>query len=98
MRYLESLLEPKLLQADVRDGVLNVAVTGKLVEHIGRTFIKWFVQNDAKNYLEMCFSDPNHPDTRYVVHVQKYGEGTKTPHELRIEAEARVAELEAEKN
>ena len=77
----------------VRNGALNASVETEIGPVIASLVITML--GDADNYVEMRVRDPQ-TLKEYVVTALR-GEG-KTPHELRREAEARVAALTAERD
>lgn len=68
----------------------SAEMRGEAVKHVAGAMAGWLRDIDAANYGEMKLQDPT-TGQMMVVTVQRL-EG-KTPHELRLEAEAELAEL-----
>lgn len=95
-KALENLLDPKVQSMRLENGKFDVALCGEVVQRLAVIVTGWFRESGAKNYVEMTLNARDEPFERYTFTVQKRGDGAQSPHELRLTAEARVRELEAE--
>jgi hypothetical protein len=95
---VEKLRDPKLSHMRFENGRLDMALVSPVIEGLATALGGWFVDNGAKNYVEMRLHDRHETGQVYILTVQK--SGAKTPHELRTEAEnkaaAEIASLKAE--
>lgn len=96
---IDGLCDPTLKSMRLEDGRFNMELAGQCVERLALMMATWFRESGATNYVEMTVVAIDHPFESYQVYVQKQGDGAKTPHELRKEAEAErdslIAELDA---
>lgn len=92
----ERCLEPTLKWMNFEDGKLDMALAGKAVESMALMITEWFRGNGAQNYVDMTIHDVHDPAVSYSFMVQKHGDGAKTPHQLRKDAEARAEALEVQ--
>lgn len=83
--------ETLITDLNVKNG-LNMSLEGGVARLLAEAFCEQFIDSGAENYLEMSFGSTKRPDMNLVVTLQRV-EG-KTPHQFRVEAEARAKELE----
>lgn len=95
-KSLENLLDPQVRSMRLENGKLDVTLCGEVVQRLALIVTGWFRESGAKNYFEMTLNARDEPFERYTFTIQKRGDGAQSPHELRIAAEARVRELEAQ--
>lgn len=75
------------------DWHLDAELSGTAAVVIGKEIARWFKDDvGAPNYVEMKMMDP---ETREVFVLTVQRANGKTPHELRVEAEAKIAAAEA---
>jgi hypothetical protein len=98
--HLRSLLAEKLVgevlieDINIRDNGLNIQMKGGAAQLLAECFARQFIESGATNYLEVSFSSTGlMPDESLVVTLQKVS--GKTPHAFRVEAEAKLQELES---
>ncbi|MFG2276734.1 hypothetical protein ACGFNY_44125 [Streptomyces chartreusis] len=94
----KQLAETGIRSVDFRNGVhMDIASARELLAH--QVAAARAMLGDAKNYsetkLEFDVKVAESPEL-YTIVIQRHGPGVLTPHEARLKAEARVAELEAE--
>ncbi|MFD5848336.1 hypothetical protein [Streptomyces chartreusis] len=94
----KQLEETGIRSADFRNGVhMDIASARELLAH--QVAAARAMLGDAKNYsetkLEFDVKVAESPEL-YTIVIQRRGPGVLTPHEARLKAEDRVAELEAE--
>lgn len=80
-------------QAELTDlNIKNGAINLKIKTEVAILLAQWAkdVVQDAPNYVEIVLVDPDNEE-KYLVTVQKLS--GKTPHQLRMEAENKLAEL-----
>lgn len=97
---LHSLLAEKMVSEvliediNIRDNGLNIQMKGGAAQILAECFAQQFIESGATNYLEVSFaSEKLMPGESLVVTLQKVS--GKTPHRFRMEAEAKLQELES---
>jgi hypothetical protein len=99
VEMLESRGESAEVDASIRwlnteNGKIDMGLAGKAVERLALLITSWFREGGAKNYVEMTIHDVEDPAISYSFVVQKTGDGAKSAHQLRKEAEAHAQTLE----
>ena len=87
---VQFLADPKILRAQIEAGRFEAWIKdNRVLELFGWAFWELIVRNNCKNYAEVTLQGLN--GERMLVTIQRR-DGGKTPHELRLEAEARADE------
>ncbi|MEV5915785.1 hypothetical protein AB0M00_43750 [Streptomyces chartreusis] len=94
----KQLAETGIRSVDFRNGMhMDIASARELLAH--QVAAARAMLGDAKNYsetkLEFDVKVAESPEL-YTIVIQRHGPGVLTPHEARLKAEERVAQLEAE--
>jgi len=86
-KKLERIVNPPIKSLEVKDGGLSCSLDGpEMARIIATSFWDMLTENKADNYVEMTFAAPEKPLKKVIVIVRKvFG---KTPHDLRVQAEA----------
>lgn len=79
-------------EMSVNNGQLTMELEGGMCRVMAESFADQFIGSGAINYVEMSFTSKKMPGDMLVVTIQKAS--GKTPHQLRVEAESKLAELE----
>jgi hypothetical protein len=95
-RLKVELYEPLLKDMRFENGELDMRICGRAVEEIGAAFIAYVKEQGGENYVEMQFHDRDEPGAVYTVTTQR--PKGKTPHQLRAEAEERLAAMKRHLN
>jgi len=82
--------EPIIREMQIKGGQLNMSVSGVAASIMARSFGDLLLNQKAPNYIETRFHTPQ--GDKLLVTVQRTD--GKTPHELRAEAEEKIADLE----
>jgi hypothetical protein len=80
---------------NIENGKIDMALAGKAVERLALLITSWYREGGAKNYVEMTIHDVEDPAISYSFIVQKTGDGAKSAHQLRKDAEERAEALQA---
>lgn len=94
---LTELLEPKLVEMHIKNGSANMQIEGGIMHFFAAHFAEYFRNCEgAENYIEMQAHSTDPEIGPLVLTLQRlYG---KTPHQLRMEAEAKLEKMKDEAN
>lgn len=93
-KLAEEGIDPTLQDMRISGGALDMALAGPAVERMATLFVEYFRGIGAANYLEFNIHDRKEPFQRYTLTMQKVG--ALSPADKVRNAEARIAELEAQ--
>lgn len=96
---LRAMLSEKVISSTMlreftmASGGLTIGLEGGACALMAQTFGKQLYESEAENYIEVTFDSPDYPSLGQIT-VTVRRETGKTPHQLRLAAEAKVAELQ----